>query len=128
MKMRTALICLVMYLELTVAQIKLRVYRGNLVHSRELKQIEVLQDHLLGFDANKRGEVTASACLIICHTYQSQCENSDTQYLVSHTAHVHETYVQCSMHASKESTYNCFGQFFMYLQLSLAKQIDRNVL
>ena len=62
--MRAALIFVVLYLELTVAQIQLRVYRGNLVHSRELEQIEVLQDHLLGFDAN-RGEVSASACRIV---------------------------------------------------------------
>ena len=62
--MRAALICVILYLELTVAQIQLKVYRGNLVHSRELKQIEVLQDDMLGFDANKRGEVTASACPI----------------------------------------------------------------
>ena len=64
--MRAAILCVVLYLELTGAQIQLRVYRGNLVHSRELKQIEVLQDHLLGFDANNRGEVSASAC---CSVY-----------------------------------------------------------
>ena len=60
--MRVAIICVVLYLKLTVAQNQLQVYRGNLVHSRELQQIEVLQDHLLGFDANNHGEVSASAC------------------------------------------------------------------
>ena len=59
MKMRAAVIFVVLYLELTVAQVQLKVYRGNLVHSRELKQIEVLQNHLLGFDANNHGEVSA---------------------------------------------------------------------
>ena len=62
MKMRVAIICVVLYLELTAAQNQLQVYRGNLVHSKEPRQIEVLQDYLLGFDANNRGEVSASAC------------------------------------------------------------------
>ena len=53
---------MVLYLELTAAQIQLQVYRGNLVHSRELQQIEVLQDYLLGFDGNG-GEVCATACM-----------------------------------------------------------------
>ena len=60
MKMRAAILCVVLYLELTAAQNQLQVYRGNLVHSRELQQIEVLQDYLLGFDANG-GEVCATA-------------------------------------------------------------------
>ena len=76
MKMRAELICVVLYLELTVAQIQLRVYRGNLVHSRKLEQIEVLQDHLLGFDANNSGEVSASALSYASKTMQ--CKNSDT--------------------------------------------------
>ena len=46
-------------LELTVAQVQLRVYRGTLVHSRVLEEIEVLQDYLLGFDENNLGEVSA---------------------------------------------------------------------
>ena len=75
MKMRAELICVVLYLELTVAQIQLRVYRGNLVHSRKLEQIEVLQDHLLGFDANNSGEVSASALSYASKTMQ--CKNSD---------------------------------------------------
>ena len=62
MKTRAAITFVFLYLELTVAQVQLRVYRGTLVHSRELKEIEVLQDHLLGFDANNRGEVSANAC------------------------------------------------------------------
>ena len=66
MKMRAAILCVVLYLELTAAQNQLQVYRGNLIHSRELKQIEVLQDYLLGFDANNRGEVSATACRSIC--------------------------------------------------------------
>ena len=94
--MRAALIFVVLYLELTVAQIQLRVYRGNLVHSRELEQIEVLQDHLLGFDAN-RGEVSASACRIV-NTHERECGHPDTQYQDSHTIHV-----QCSMEAKFES-------------------------
>ena len=66
MKMRGAIICVVLYLELTVAQNQVQVYRGNLVHSRELNQIEILEDYLLGFDANNRGEVSATACRSIC--------------------------------------------------------------
>ena len=45
-----------------MGQVQLRVYRGTLVHSRVLEQIEVLQDHLLGFDENNLGEVSAAAC------------------------------------------------------------------
>ena len=48
-------------LGLTVAQVQLRVYRGTLVHSRVLQEIEILQDHLLGFDENNLGEVSAVA-------------------------------------------------------------------
>ena len=62
MKTGAAIIFVFLYLKLTVAQIQLKVYRGNLVHSTELNQIEVLQDHLLGFDANNGGEVSANAC------------------------------------------------------------------
>ena len=66
MKMRVAIICVVLYLKLTVAQNQLQVYRGNLVHSRDLNQIEILEDYLLGFDPNNRGEVSATACRRIC--------------------------------------------------------------
>ena len=52
---------MVLYLKLTVAQNQLQVYRGNLVHSRDLNQIEILEDYLLGFDPNNRGEVGATA-------------------------------------------------------------------
>ena len=52
-------------LGLTVAQVQLRVYRGTLVHSRVLEQIEVLQDHLLGFDENNLGEVS-NYCMLQC--------------------------------------------------------------
>ena len=59
------IICVALCLGLTVGQIQLRVYRGTLVHSRELTQIEVLQDHLLGYDANNHGEVSVAACLSV---------------------------------------------------------------
>ena len=52
-----ALICL----GLTVGHVQLTVYRGTLVHSRVLKQIEILQDHLLGIDENNLGEVSGMA-------------------------------------------------------------------
>ena len=65
MECSTVIICVVLCLGLTVGQIQLRVYRGTLVHSRELKQIEVLQDHLLGYDANNHGEVSVAACLSV---------------------------------------------------------------
>ena len=45
-----------------MGQVQLRVYRGTLVHSRVLEQIEVLEDHLLGFDENNLGEV--STCIV----------------------------------------------------------------
>ena len=47
-----------------MAQVQLRVYRGTLVHSRVLEQIEVLQDYLLGFDENL-GEVS-NYCMLQC--------------------------------------------------------------
>ena len=53
-------------LGLTVGQVQLRVYRGTLVHSRVLEQIEILQNHLLGFDESNLGEVSAAACI---HAY-----------------------------------------------------------
>ena len=65
MELSIVIIFVALCLGLTVGQIQLRVYRGTLVHSRELKQIEVLQDHLLGFDANNHGEVSAAACLSV---------------------------------------------------------------
>ena len=49
---------------LTVGQMQLRVYRGILVHSRVPEQIEVLQNYLLGFDANNLGEVSATVCCL----------------------------------------------------------------
>ena len=60
MKLIAVSICVAMALclGLTVGQVQLRVYRGTLVHSRILEQIEVLQDHLLGFDENNLGEVS----------------------------------------------------------------------
>ena len=62
MKLIAVSICVALYLGLTVGQVQLRVYRGTLVHSRVLEQIEVLQDHLLGFDENNLGEVSAATC------------------------------------------------------------------
>ena len=61
MKVVAVIVCLSVCLGLTVGQVQLRVYRGTLVHSRVLEEIEVLQDHLLGFDENNLGEVT-TAC------------------------------------------------------------------
>ena len=57
MNLSTVILCLSVCLGLTVGQVQLRVYRGTLVHSRILEQIEVLQDYLLGFDENL-GEVS----------------------------------------------------------------------
>ena len=59
MNLSAVSIFVVLCLGLTVAQVQLRVYRGTLVHSRVLEQIEVLQDHLLGFDENL-GEVSTA--------------------------------------------------------------------
>ena len=64
MKLSTVIICVALCLGLTVGQMQLRVYRGILVHSRVPEQIEVLQDYLLGFDANSLGEVSASYCML----------------------------------------------------------------
>ena len=65
-------VALALCLGVTVGQVQLRVYRGTLVHSRVLEQIEVLQDHLLGFDENL-GEVSATA--------RSACHTSDVQLI-----------------------------------------------
>ena len=46
-------------LRLMMGQIQLRVYRGTVVHSRELK---LLQDNLLVYGANSHGEVIVAVC------------------------------------------------------------------
>ena len=48
-------ICVALCLGLTVGHVQLTVYRGTLVHSRVIEQIEILQDHLLGIDENNPG-------------------------------------------------------------------------
>ena len=65
MKWNTGIVCVALCLGLTVGQMQLRVYRGTLVHSRVPEQIKVLQDYLLGFDANNLGEVSATACYLV---------------------------------------------------------------
>ena len=65
MKVVAVIVCLSVCLGLTVGQVQLRVYRGTLVHSRVLEEIEVLQDHLLGFDENNLGEVS-NYCMLQC--------------------------------------------------------------
>ena len=127
MKMRTALICVLLYLESTVAQIQLRVYRGNLVHSRELKQIEVLRDHLLGFDANKRGEVTASVCLIVIRIKASVRILICSIWFLTLAMYMKHTYSAPCMQVKRVHTIVLDNFSCMYLRLSLAKQIDRNV-
>ena len=69
MNLSTVILCLSVCLGLTVGQVQLRVYRGTLVHSRVLEQIEVLQDYLLGFDENL-GEVSSIECVcsVFCTT------------------------------------------------------------
>ena len=62
MNLSTVSIFVALCLGLTVGQVQLRVYRGTLVHSRVLEHIEILQDHLLGFDENNLGKVSAAAC------------------------------------------------------------------
>ena len=42
----------------TAAQLK--VFRGTLVHSRVRTEMEVLQDHVIGFDANNSGRVSTN--------------------------------------------------------------------
>ena len=64
MNLSTAIIWAALCLGLTVGQMQLRVYRGTLVHSRVPEQIEVLQNYLLGFDANNLGEVSATVCCL----------------------------------------------------------------
>ena len=65
MTLNAVIICAALCLGLTAGQMQLRVYRGTLVHSRVPEQIEVLQDYLLGFDANNLGEVSATVwCLL----------------------------------------------------------------
>ena len=54
-------ICVALCLGLTVGHVQLTVYRGTLVHSRVIEQIEILQDHLLGIDENNLGEVSGAA-------------------------------------------------------------------
>ena len=61
MNLSAASIFVALFLGLAVGQVQLRVYRGTLVHSRVLEQIEVLQDYLLGFDENL-GEVSSTEC------------------------------------------------------------------
>ena len=65
MKLNTVILCVALCLGLTAGQMQLRVYRGTLVHSKVSEQIEVLQDYLLGFDANNLGEVSATACCLL---------------------------------------------------------------
>ena len=65
MNLSAVSICVALCLGLTVGQVQLRVYRGTLVHSRVLEEIEVLQDHLLGFDENNLGEVS-NYCMLQC--------------------------------------------------------------
>ena len=65
LKLNTVIICVALCLGMTAGQMQLRVYRGTLVHSRVSEQIEVLQDYLLGFDANNLGEVSATACCLV---------------------------------------------------------------
>ena len=69
MKLSTVIIFAALCLGLTIGQIQLSVYRGTLVHSRVSDQIEVLQDYLLGFDANNLGEVSAPACCLVAAVY-----------------------------------------------------------
>ena len=55
-------ICVALCLGLTEGHVQLTVYRGILMYSRELEQIEILQDHLLGIDENNlAGEVSGAA-------------------------------------------------------------------
>jgi len=39
--------------------IRLKVFRGTLVHSRVRIEIEVLEDYLIGFDENNLGNVSS---------------------------------------------------------------------
>ena len=82
-------------LGLTVGQVQLRVYRGTLVHSRVLEEIEILQDHLLGFDENNLGEVSAAACI---HAYITQCP------CLHAYAHATDTVLQCSCLQTLQAT------------------------
>lgn len=43
---------------LAVTAAQLRVFRGTLVHSRVRTEMEVLQDHLIGFDDSNLGRVS----------------------------------------------------------------------
>ena len=60
MNLSAVIVFVTLCLGLTVGQVQLRVYRGTLVHSRVLERIEILQDHLIGFDENNLGEVSAA--------------------------------------------------------------------
>ena len=54
----------------TIAQ--LRVFRGTLVHSKVPTLMEVLQDHLIGFEGNSSGRVSTSVC-----KYQKNAARAD---------------------------------------------------
>ena len=115
MEMSTVLICVALCLHLTMGQIQLRVYRGTLVHSRELKQIEVLQDHLLGFDANSHGEVSASACLsVLLHEHETYLPVMHTKATTLEYRNSH-----CNMSFNSPRTLN---RFILFPKLSIMQK------
>lgn len=115
MEMSTVLICVALCLHLTMGQIQLRVYRGTLVHSKELKQIEVLQDHLLGYDANSHGEVSASACLsVVLHEHEMYLPVTHTKATTLEYRNSH-----CNMSLNSPRTLN---RFILFPKLSIMQK------
>ena len=37
----------------------MRVFQGRLVHCKVSERVEILEDHLIGFEENKNGKVSA---------------------------------------------------------------------
>ena len=135
MKLIALSICVALCLELTVGQVQLRVYRGTLVHSRVLEQIEVLQDHLLGFDENNLGEILFVAPssnlqalaqqhgfdlndvitlpesqflmpgLVCCHIHADQVENAGAHYDKAFNDWLFGDFITTSQQFARNQTY-----------------------
>ena len=41
---------------------EMRVYRGRLVHCKVPEKVEILEDHLIGFEEKEHGKVAITGC------------------------------------------------------------------
>ena len=62
---------------------QLKVFRGTLVHSRVLTEMEVLEDYLIGIDENNYGRVS---CRNHIHTRRIRSEGSVLPYTTASIA------------------------------------------